>query len=79
MKYLLSLMLLPLLMLSACSSGKDKPLVDYLSATSNPALQLPNGLKIKQEPTAYLIPKLKNNKQSANTVSDYPPTLSTAP
>ncbi|MDQ7076112.1 MAG: hypothetical protein Q9O24_13430 [Gammaproteobacteria bacterium] len=79
MKHLLSLMLLPLLMLSACSSGKDKPLVDYFSATSHPALQLPSDLKIKKEPTAFIIPELKKTNATPIKVSDYPPNLATSP
>jgi len=79
MNYFLPLILFSLLTLSACSSGKDKPLVKYHDAASRPALQLPSGLTQKQEPTAFVIPELKNDNNASAKVSDYPPTLSPNP
>jgi len=79
MNYSLALILLSLLTLSACSSGKDKPRVKYHDAASRPALQLPNGLTQKKEPTAFVIPELKSEANASAKVSDYPPTLSPNP
>jgi len=79
MNYSLALILFSLLSLSACSSGKDKPLVKYHDAHSRAALQLPNGLTLKKEPTAFVIPELKSEANASAKVSDYPPTLSPNP
>ncbi len=79
MNHSLPLILLSLLTLGACSSGKDKPLVKYHDASSRPMLQLPNGLTLKKEPTAFVIPELKSDTKASAKVSDYPPTLSPNP